>query len=50
MGKGFLRVLFAALMLVLVMMSAAPHTVNAGEPSWGNIPEDADGQWDENDG
>ncbi|KAI3932150.1 hypothetical protein MKW92_000286 [Papaver armeniacum] len=50
MGKGFLRVLFAALMLVLVMMSAAPHAVNAGEPSWTSVPEDADGQWDENDG
>ncbi|KAI3850180.1 hypothetical protein MKW92_017666 [Papaver armeniacum] len=50
MDKSMLRILFAALMLVLVIMSAAPHVVNAGESSWTSIPEDADGQWDENDG
>ncbi|KAI3932152.1 hypothetical protein MKW92_000288 [Papaver armeniacum] len=50
MDKSMLRILFAALMLVLVLMSAAPHDVNVGEPSWTSIPEDADGQWDENDG
>ncbi|KAI3932154.1 hypothetical protein MKW92_000290 [Papaver armeniacum] len=49
MDKSFLRLLFTALMLVLVMMSAAPDAVN-GDSSWPSVPEDVDGKWDENDG
>ncbi|RZC93894.1 hypothetical protein C5167_016587 [Papaver somniferum] len=33
--------------LLLLLLTNA---VNAGEPSWTSVPEDADSQWDENEG
>ncbi|KAI3948116.1 hypothetical protein MKX01_014715 [Papaver californicum] len=49
MDQSFMRVLFTAFIFVLIMISAAPPNANA-DPSWGSVPEDADGKWEENDG
>ncbi|MCL7037074.1 hypothetical protein MKW94_013316 [Papaver nudicaule] len=51
MDNSFIRVLFTAFVLVLIMMSTAPNFVSAnGDSSGTGFHNDFGGNWDDNNG